>query len=123
MVRVVATDPDRNRSISYTLEGDRLVTKLVGIDRTSGQIVVAGRVDRERLPWLNFTVRAEDSGLPPRSTTVPVTIQVSQKHPCGYNSPLIWRDLEKRGIGLFCQGTKKACRGKISWFNMSGFSL
>ena len=42
-MRVVATDTDRNRSISYTLEGDRLVTKLVGIDRTSGQIVVAGR--------------------------------------------------------------------------------
>ena len=37
---------------------------------------VAGRVDRETLPWLNFTVRAQDSGVPPRSTAVPVAIQV-----------------------------------------------
>ena len=86
MVRVVATDADRNRTISYSIEGFRNITKLVGIDKArylvpgccyfyadfrnslhnsgseetfppSGQIVVAGKVDREILPWLNFTVR------------------------------------------------------------------
>ena len=42
MVRVVATDADKNRTISYRLEGSDEVTKLVGIDRTTGQIVVSG---------------------------------------------------------------------------------
>ena len=40
-MRVVATDADRNRSIWYSLEGELAVTKLVGIERTSGQIVVS----------------------------------------------------------------------------------
>ena len=33
MVRVVATDADRNRTISYSIEGFRNITKLVGIDK------------------------------------------------------------------------------------------
>ena len=33
VVRVVATDADRNRTISYSIEGFRNITKLVGIDK------------------------------------------------------------------------------------------
>ena len=39
-------------------------------------MVVASRIDHEQTDWLNMTVRATDSGVPPRSTFVDVFIQV-----------------------------------------------
>ena len=50
---------------------------LVDLDQETGEIVVAGRVDREEFSWLNFTVKATDSGIPPRSNQVDVLVQVS----------------------------------------------
>ena len=73
---MVAKDADANRSIYYKLEGKEEVIKLVKIDRTTGQINVGGKMDREKLSWLNFTVRATDSGVPAQWSYADVSIQV-----------------------------------------------
>lgn len=52
------------------------MTGLVHLDQQTGEMVVASRIDHEQTDWLNMTVRATDSGLPPRSTFVDVFIQV-----------------------------------------------
>lgn len=51
-------------------------TDLVHLDRDTGEMVVAGRIDHEQSPWLNMSVRATDSGFPNRSSFVDVFIQV-----------------------------------------------
>lgn len=51
-------------------------TSLIYLDSETGEIVVANKIDREQNPWLNFTVRATDSGVPTRSSLVDVFIQV-----------------------------------------------
>ena len=90
MVRVIATDADRNRSILYSLEGGSKVVKLVQVDNSTGQVVVLGRVDRETIPWLNFTIRATDSGVPSRSSVTSVRVQVLDENdntPVFINTP------------------------------------
>ena len=52
------------------------VLPLVSLDTATGELVVAGRIDREQHPWINLTVEATDSGAPPRSSLVDVLIQV-----------------------------------------------
>ncbi|XP_076057455.1 cadherin 88C isoform X2 [Oratosquilla oratoria] len=76
IVNVVADDVDKNRSITYLLEGVSEIHRLIHLDTETGEVVVADRVDREKFPWLNFTIRAEDSGVPPRSSVVDVFVQV-----------------------------------------------
>ncbi|XP_069668723.1 cadherin-23 isoform X2 [Periplaneta americana] len=76
IINVVADDADKNRSITYSLEGPRDATDLVHLDSETGEIVVASKIDHELFPFLNFTVRATDSGIPPRSSLVDVFIQV-----------------------------------------------
>uniref|UniRef100_W4VR90 Putative cadherin egf lag seven-pass g-type receptor n=1 Tax=Corethrella appendiculata TaxID=1370023 RepID=W4VR90_9DIPT len=73
---VVAYDVDKNKTIRYSLEGPQEMTALVHLDAESGEIVVANRIDHETFQWLNFTVRATDSGVPPRSSMVDVFVQV-----------------------------------------------
>lgn len=51
-------------------------TDLVHLDRDTGEMVVAGRIDHEQSTWLNMSVRATDSGFPNRSSFVDVFIQV-----------------------------------------------
>lgn len=46
------------------------------LDSETGEVVVVERVDREQFSWLNFTVEAMDSGVPPRSSSVAVVVQV-----------------------------------------------
>ena len=50
--------------------------ELVHLDSLSGEMVVAGKIDRERHAWINLTARASDSGTPMRTSLVPVFIQV-----------------------------------------------
>ena len=85
ILNVVAKDADANRSIYYKLEGTDDVIKLIKIDRTSGQIMVGGKIDREQLGWLNFTVRASDSGVPPKWSYADVSIEVLDEND---NSPV-----------------------------------
>lgn len=63
---IVADDADKNRSITYTLENPKEITDLVHLDHETGEMVVANKIDREMYSWLNYTVRATDSGTPPR---------------------------------------------------------
>lgn len=76
IANVVAFDVDKNRTITYSLEGPPKLTDLVHLDAESGEIVVANRIDHETFDWLNITVRATDSGIPSRSSLVDVYIQV-----------------------------------------------
>ena len=56
--------------------GPRAATDLVHLDSETGEIVVANKIDHEQFPFLNFTVRATDSGVPPRSSLADIFIQV-----------------------------------------------
>lgn len=51
-------------------------TDLVHLDKDTGELVISGRIDHEITPWLNMSVRATDSGNPPRSSFVDVFIQI-----------------------------------------------
>lgn len=51
--------------------------ELVHLNVESGEVVVSGKIDRERFSWINLTARATDSGTPRRSSFVPVLIQVT----------------------------------------------
>lgn len=73
---VVAYDDDKNRTITYSLESPRELAELVDIDSETGEMVVANKIDREQYSWINLTVRATDSGVPPRSSLAEVSIQV-----------------------------------------------
>ncbi|RZF38140.1 hypothetical protein LSTR_LSTR005501 [Laodelphax striatellus] len=76
IVNIVADDADKNRTITYSLEGPQSITDLVHLDKETGEMVVASRIDHEQVSWLNMTVRATDSGIPSRSSFVDVFIQV-----------------------------------------------
>lgn len=66
IANVVAFDVDKNKTIEYSLAGPQDIIDLVHLDKESGEIVVANRIDHEMYEWLNFTVRATDSGVPAR---------------------------------------------------------
>ncbi|XP_011144581.1 cadherin-23 [Harpegnathos saltator] len=76
IVNIVADDADKNRSITYSLQGPKEIAELVDLDSETGEMVVATKIDRELYSWLNLSVRATDSGIPPRSSLVEVYIQV-----------------------------------------------
>lgn len=76
IANIVAYDIDKNRTITYSLEGDPGMTGLVHLDPQTGEVVVANKIDHETHQWLNFTVRAIDSGYPPRSSLVDVFVSV-----------------------------------------------
>ena len=42
------------------------IIRLIHLDSESGEIVVANKIDHETNEWLNFTVKATDSGIPSR---------------------------------------------------------
>ena len=93
IIRVGATDRDLNRTITYSLAGgskeifqfplnnDLIAGKprfsrLVSINKDTGDIYVAGSIDREVFTWINLTVTATDSGWPARSSQTGVFIKV-----------------------------------------------
>ncbi|XP_058129586.1 cadherin-23 [Anopheles ziemanni] len=73
---VVAEDADLNKTIRYNLEGEPAVLELLHVDEQTGELVVRNRIDHEEFGWLNFSVRAVDSGVPPRASFVEVFVQV-----------------------------------------------
>ncbi|KAH8267311.1 hypothetical protein KR018_005727 [Drosophila ironensis] len=76
IVNVLASDVDKNRTITYALEGNPIYRSLMHLDPQTGEIVVASKIDHEQHQWLNFSVRATDSGVPPRSSLVDVYVTV-----------------------------------------------
>ncbi|XP_017067176.2 LOW QUALITY PROTEIN: cadherin-23 [Drosophila eugracilis] len=76
IVNVLASDVDKNRTITYALEGNPTYRSLMHLDSQTGEIVVASKIDHEQHQWLNFSVRATDSGVPARSSLVDVYITV-----------------------------------------------
>ncbi|KAK6628109.1 hypothetical protein RUM44_010591 [Polyplax serrata] len=90
VANVVADDRDKNRTIRYTFEGSKAITGLLHLDAETGEIVVANKIDHELTPWLNFSVRATDSGVPSRSSLVEVFVQVLDEND---NNPHFLGDL------------------------------
>src|SRR5699024_6427029 len=77
VITVTAEDRDTNKSLAYSLESSQVeVLKLLRINSTTGEVSVAGRIDREVHSWLNVTVRASDSGENPLFGTADLAIQV-----------------------------------------------
>ncbi|KAB0799063.1 hypothetical protein PPYR_06943 [Photinus pyralis] len=73
---VIADDLDKNKSITYSLEGSAQLLEFLHLDSNSGELVVANKIDHEAYQWLNLTVKAVDSGLPRRSSRVELYVQV-----------------------------------------------
>ncbi|CAH0553770.1 unnamed protein product [Brassicogethes aeneus] len=73
---VIADDSDKNKTITYTLEGNFETTSLLYLAKNTGHIVVATKIDHEIYSWLNLTVKATDSGVPPRSSRVDLFVQI-----------------------------------------------
>lgn len=76
IANVIAYDVDKNRTITYSLEGNPLIRQMIHMDSHTGEIVVASKIDHEQYRWLNFSVRATDSGVPTRSSLVDVFVSV-----------------------------------------------
>uniref|UniRef100_A0A4W5Q4X2 Cadherin-23 n=1 Tax=Hucho hucho TaxID=62062 RepID=A0A4W5Q4X2_9TELE len=78
LLSVSAVDPDKgpNGQVIYQLlhlpRGDYLRLE----DPSTGKIVAYRTVDFEQVQWLNFTVRAQDHGSPPRVAELPVYLRI-----------------------------------------------
>lgn len=46
------------------------------VKNVTGKIVANQTVDFEQVQWLNFTIRAQDHGTPPRITELPVYLLI-----------------------------------------------
>ncbi|KAI4457764.1 fat atypical cadherin-related [Holotrichia oblita] len=73
---VVADDLDRNRSMIYILEGHPDILNLVHLHNNTGDLLVSNKIDHEVYNWINMTVKAIDSGIPPRYSRTEVYIQI-----------------------------------------------
>lgn len=91
IVNLLAYDIDKNKTITYSLEGHDEILDLIYLDRETGEVVVANKIDHELFRWLNFTVRATDSGLPPRSQLAEVFVQVIDEND---NNPYFVSDVK-----------------------------
>ncbi|XP_055358213.1 cadherin-23 isoform X2 [Betta splendens] len=78
LLSVSAVDPDKgpNGQVTYELlhlpRGDYVRLE----DPSIGKIVANQTVDFEQVQWLNFTIRAQDHGSPPRITELPVYLSI-----------------------------------------------
>uniref|UniRef100_A0A3Q2QWK0 Cadherin-23 n=1 Tax=Fundulus heteroclitus TaxID=8078 RepID=A0A3Q2QWK0_FUNHE len=78
LLSVSAVDPDKgpNGQVFYQLlhlpRGGYVRLE----DSFTGKIVANQTVDFEQVQWLNFTIRAQDHGTPPRSAELPVYLQI-----------------------------------------------
>ncbi|XP_067382257.1 cadherin-23 isoform X2 [Channa argus] len=78
LLSVSAVDPDKgpNGQVTYQLlhlpRGGYVRLE----DPATGKIVANQTVDFEQVQWLNFTIRAQDAGTPPRITELPVYLSI-----------------------------------------------
>ncbi|KAK2717587.1 hypothetical protein QYM36_006383, partial [Artemia franciscana] len=97
---VAARDIDKNRTIVYKISEN--VVDYLKVDSNTGDITVTGSIDREETSWLNFTITAIDSGVPRRSKTVPVFVQVydeNDRNPEFIDPPSKLSVLENASLG------------------------
>ncbi|KAH0999096.1 hypothetical protein HUJ04_003323, partial [Dendroctonus ponderosae] len=73
---IKANDADANKSVTYVLDKRQHYGNLVFLDGNTGEIVVGSKLDREATEWINFTVKAIDSGSPARAAGVEVVVQI-----------------------------------------------
>ena len=78
ILTVKATDPDDgvNREIVYSIVQKPNIVIPFQVDKRSGAIKNIEVLDREKNPYYNFTVKAEDQGVPKLSSTVMVSISL-----------------------------------------------
>ena len=95
VVNVIAEDPDKDKSITYHIEGSDDVKNLISLDSETGEIVVSNKIDHEQTSWLNFSVGATDSGKPPRSSFVDVHVQILDEND---NNPVFINDFDNLTI-------------------------
>ncbi|CAL8258339.1 unnamed protein product [Lota lota] len=78
LLSVSAVDPDRgpNGQVSYQLLDLPRGSYLRLEDPAIGKIVANRTVDFEQVQWLNFTIRAQDHGSPPRIAELPVFMRI-----------------------------------------------
>nr|XP_022904889.1 cadherin-23 [Onthophagus taurus] len=89
---VIADDPDKNKSIIYDLEARKEILKLISLNNKTGDLFVKSRIDREVYDWLNLTVKATDSGHPPRHARTEIFVQIldeNDNNPCFLNDPRV----------------------------------
>ncbi|RXN05944.1 cadherin-23-like isoform X2 [Labeo rohita] len=97
LLSVTAVDPDKgpNGQIIYQLlhlpRGDYIRLE----DPSTGKIVANRTVDFEQVQWLNFTVRAQDHGTPPRFAELPVYLRIVDVND---NNPVFQRPLYQKSI-------------------------
>ncbi|XP_069045127.1 cadherin-23 [Lepisosteus oculatus] len=78
LLSVTAVDPDKgpNGQVTYQLlhlpHGGYVRLE----DPSAGKIIANRTVDFEQVQWLNFTVRAQDQGAPPRFAELPVFLRI-----------------------------------------------
>ncbi|KAG7462693.1 hypothetical protein MATL_G00187450 [Megalops atlanticus] len=78
LLSVSAVDPDKgpNGQVTYELlhlpRGGYVRLE----DPSTGKIIANRTVDFEQVQWLNFTVRAQDQGSPPRAAELPVFLRI-----------------------------------------------
>lgn len=95
ILNAVATDADKNKSVTYELDGPEEILNLLHLDLESGEILVQEKIDHEVFQWLNFTIRAIDSGIPPRSSLADCFIQVIDEND---NNPFFVTDFHNLTI-------------------------
>lgn len=79
VAKVTALDPDagESRKITYEFyEGNDPAADIFQIEPNAGWITTLVPLDREAVPFYNFTVMARDDGLPPRFSTTWVYVEV-----------------------------------------------
>ncbi|XP_076829939.1 cadherin-23, partial [Brachyhypopomus gauderio] len=78
LLSVSAVDPDKgpNGQIFYELLNLPRGGYISLEDPSIGKIVANKTVDYEQVQWLNFTVRVQDQGSPPRSSELPVYLRI-----------------------------------------------
>ncbi|XP_051779861.1 cadherin-23 isoform X1 [Erpetoichthys calabaricus] len=78
LISVSAVDPDKgpNGQVTYELQNLPRGGYVRLEDPNAGKIIANRTVDFEQVQWLNFTVRAQDQGAPPRIAELPVFLQI-----------------------------------------------
>ncbi|OQR73271.1 cadherin-23-like, partial [Tropilaelaps mercedesae] len=102
VVTVRAIDIDKNRSISYSLEGPSDLLKLISIDIKTGEVLVSDKIDRETTAWINVTLKATDSGVPPLTGMTSLSIQVldeNDNNPAFVEGPTEFHVSEDSALG------------------------
>ncbi|CAG9863718.1 unnamed protein product [Phyllotreta striolata] len=73
---ITADDLDKNKTITYYLEGPIELTNLLYLNPDDGDLIVANKIDHELHKWINLTVKAVDNGYPPRSSRTEIFVQI-----------------------------------------------